>query len=169
MDKKEYFFNVTEASMLTGIDRKGIYNRCNQGGLLVSVKRRGRKFDEMVIRFDYLLSISPAFSENHREMMLALYTTIRSGELAFRIIEVSRLLSLSSSWIHQKVSDGKLPTITASRGLRKTKRKDWTYTDERLILAKDLGLFKDVTITEDDVLDLFTLEPNGEIRNENKM
>ena len=147
--------------MLTGIDRKGIYNRCNQGGLLVSVKRKGRKFDEMVITFDYLLSISRAFSENHREMMLALYTIKGTKDFGFRVVEVSRLLGLSSSWIHQKILDGKVKMVTANRGLRKTKRKDWDYTGERLIMNKDLSPLRDVTITQDDVLDLFTLEPNG--------
>ena len=159
--------------MLTGIDRKGVYYRVyrrNKDAMFVNVIRKGRKFDELVIGFSGLAYIIKElegefmcheFSKNHRQMMLSLYTTIESGELAFRTVEVSRLIGLSNSWIHQKVSDGKLPTITASRGLRKTKRKDWNYTDERLILAKDLYLLKDVTITEDDVLDLFTLEPNG--------
>jgi len=93
-ETEKFFFSVTEASRLTGIDKKGIYNKCGNGIVLTDRQRKGRKFIEAVISFDDVCKLDKKFKPQFEKRMLRLFTLFRKKGLAFRVNEVTWLFGL---------------------------------------------------------------------------
>ncbi len=149
--KSNYFFSVTETSRLTGIDKKGIYNRCMKGIPLGPERRKGRKFDEAVIPFEGIVAMCPEFANNTFTKILSLFSLENGGGFAFRINEATRILGLSNQWIHKKIKEGNVATIVA--------RRNYRVSDEKLIHWSHLSNLKQISFDElrKRVLELFEL------------
>jgi len=150
-ETEKYFFSVTEASRLTGIDKKGIYNKCGNGIVLTDRQRKGRKFIEAVISFDDVVTLSPVFNSLYMGRVLGLFTLFGESGLAFRVNEVTWLLGMSNQWVFGQIKKGVLPV--------KLRRREHRAKAEKLILAQDLRKLKDEPMNiKDKVFELFTLK-----------
>lgn len=151
-ETEKLFFSVTEASRLTGIDKKGIYNRCGKVDIiLMDRQRKGRKFTEAVISFDDVVTLSPVFNSLYLSRVIRLFTLFGETGLAFRVNEVTWLLGLSNQWVSKQIKEGIVPTTMRRREHRKKA--------EKLILAKDLSELKDEPMNiKDEIFELFTLK-----------
>lgn len=156
MIKTEHlFFSITEASRLTGIDKKGIYNKCENGIVLTDRQRKGRKFIEAVISFDDVVTLSPVFNSLYMGRMLGLFTLFGETGLAFRVNEVTWLLGLSNQWVFRQIKEGNVPVFLG--------RREHREKAEKLILAQDLRKLKDEPMNiKDKVFELFTLKKTNE-------
>jgi len=156
-ETEKYFFSITEASRLTGIDKKGIYNKCGNGIVLTDRQRKGRKFIEAVISFDDVCKLSPAFDSLYTSTLwsmgrvIGLFTLFGERGLAFRVNEVTWLLGLSNQWVFRQIKEGTVPVFSG--------RREHREKAEKLILAQDLRKLKDEPMNiKEKVFDLFTLK-----------
>lgn len=150
-ETEKFFFSVTEASRLTGIDKKGIYNRANKDIELISSPRYGRKFAEMLISFDDVVTLSPAFNSLYQGLVIRLFTLFGETGLAFRINEVTWLLGLSNQWVFKQIKEGTVPVFWG--------RREHRSNHEKLILAQDLRKLKSEPMNiKEKVFELFTLK-----------
>jgi len=164
-ETEKFFFSVTEASRLTGIDKKGIYgeaglvwipvlrflNKCGDRIVITDRQRKGRKFTEAVISFDDVVTLSPVFNSLYLSRILSLFTLFGESGLAFRVNEVTWLLGLSNQWVFGQIKKGVLPV--------KLRRREHREKAEKLILAQDLRKLKDEPMNiKEKVFELFTLK-----------
>lgn len=151
MNTEHLYFSVTEASRLTGIDKKGIYNRANKDIEIINSARHGRKFAEMLISFDDVVTLSPVFNSLYLSRVIRLFTLFGESGLAFRVNEVTWLLGLSNQWVFGQIKKGVLPV--------KLRRREHRSKHEKLILAQDLRKLKDEPMNiKEKVFELFTLK-----------
>jgi len=150
-ETEKFFFSITEASRLTDIDKKGIYNKCENGIVLMDRQRKGRKFMEAVISFDDVVTLSPVFNSLYLSKMIRLFTLFGERGLAFRVNEVTWLLGLSNQWVFGQIKKGILPV--------KLRRREHRSKHEKLILSQDLRKLKDEPMNiKEKVFELFTLK-----------
>jgi len=150
-ETEKYFFSITEASRLTGIDKKGIYNKCGNGIVLTDRQRKGRKFIEAVISFDDVVTLSPVFNSLYLSSVIRLFTLVGETGLAFRVNEITWLLGLSNQWVFKQIKEGIVPVFSG--------RREHREKAEKLILAQDLKKLKPEPMNiKDKVFELFTLK-----------
>ena len=150
-ETEKFFFSITEASRLTGIDTKGIYNRADRDIEIIKSPRYGRKFAEMLISFDDVVTLSPVFNSLYLSRILGLFTLFGETRLAFRVNEVTWLLGLSYQWVSKQIKEDIVPTTM--------RRREHRAKAEKLILAKDLTKLKDEPMNiKEKVFELFTLK-----------
>jgi len=150
-ETEKFFFSVTEASRLTGIEKKGIYNRADRDIEIINSPRYGRKFAEMLISFDDVCKLSPVFNSLYMGRVLGLFTLFGESGLAFRVNEVTWLLGMSNQWVFGQIKKGVLPV--------KLRRREHRSKHEKLILAQDLRKLRDEPMNiKDKVFELFTLK-----------
>lgn len=155
MNPNNLYFSVTEASRLTGIDKKGIYNRCGGSDnriVLVDNVRKGRKFAEAVIPFEGIVAMRPEFEHDFGMSIIRLFSIPQHG-MAFRVNELTRILGLSNQWIQKQIKEGKIK-ITKNRFGRYGRTKT-----ESLIHWTELRHLKDISFEQlqERVLELFEL------------
>ena len=149
----ELFLTITETSRITGFPKRSLMNKEPKEIKRVSVVRRGRRSDviESCFPFEDVVKLRPKFTSLYRSDLLSLFCLsqrVSTSCLAFRIIEVVRLLDISKQAVHDKINLGAVEQFDLRRNFR-----DF---DERLILASDLKLIKSEPLNiKERILELF--------------